>query len=611
LTPAGPLLFLKEVAKYFMDFLETDFHKRHTPKRAVRFRNADNLLTGLQLTKYPTFNAALWRLIRSGFSNGLNHVGKGEYRTSIPKNLLELVHLQVAKIPPERISGVITNISEELEKIAILHAKEYDQALSSAIEATASHLRAEIVRPLLETIEKPIQNLNLGDENNLYIIEEELVEVLVQLLSNKLSEVLGLLIAKQKIETADELSPLFELSEVQSKFKSFFEDLQVGDLFLELYEMERNRAILDKQEFYLYFCDVTFDRAKYPVFYIPFSVERGPDALNLTFDSQVYINKRALEYIVEQVNEAEGQAGSLQSAAERIIYLAQHQQDFLAVAGSILNEICHFFQLDKTVDLTLPTVQIARSQSVRLSNTCYIALFDKSDEALVNDYEEILQLLASGTDNPLAGAFNKLIEDFITKEPHSFNTDVEDEWDSGSASDKLVFKSPIPLNSEQRQILAALGKDGCKYLTVEGPPGTGKSHTITAIVCEAILKDRSVLVLSDKKEALDVVEDKITETLNQVRFDRKFQNPILRLGRTGNTYNQILSSASIENIKTHYRAVRKEFENIADQIAKHEASLKEDRRVPTSHPCLRPAEQIRALASNRLYHPTTVLRGQA
>src|ERR1017187_181095 len=97
-TRAHPLLFFKEVAKYFMDFLETDFHKRHTPKRAVRFRNADNLLTGLQLTKYSTFNSILWRSIRSGFSNGLNHIGKGEYRTSIPKNLLELVHLQVGKI---------------------------------------------------------------------------------------------------------------------------------------------------------------------------------------------------------------------------------------------------------------------------------------------------------------------------------------------------------------------------------------------------------------------------------------------------------------------------------------------------------------------------------
>jgi len=134
--------------------------------------------------------------------------------------------------------------------------------------------------------------------------------------------------------------------------------------------MERNRAILDKQEFYLYFCDVTFDKAKYPIFYVPLSVERAVDALNLTFDSQVYINKRALEYIVEQVNETEGRAGNLQTTAERIIYLAQHQQDLPAVLKTILNELCHFFQLDQTLDLTLPSIQIARSQTVRLSNTC-------------------------------------------------------------------------------------------------------------------------------------------------------------------------------------------------------------------------------------------------
>jgi SpoU rRNA methylase family enzyme len=43
------------------------------------------------------------------------------------------------------------------------------------------------------------------------------------------------------------------------------------------------------------------------------------------------------------------------------------------------------------------------------------------------------------------------------------------------------------------------------------------------------LNGKSVLVLSDKKEALDVVEDKITETLNKVRKDDDFLNPILRL----------------------------------------------------------------------------------
>ena len=36
-------------------------------------------------------------------------------------------------------------------------------------------------------------------------------------------------------------------------------------------------------------------------------------------------------------------------------------------------------------------------------------------------------------------------------------------------------------------------------------------------------------MLSDKKEALDVVEDKLSEVLNKTRTGDNFQNPILRL----------------------------------------------------------------------------------
>lgn len=68
---SNPLLFIKEVAKYFMDFLETDFHKRKTPKRALRFRNPDNLLIGISAAKYPQFNATVWKLINRAFGKGV------------------------------------------------------------------------------------------------------------------------------------------------------------------------------------------------------------------------------------------------------------------------------------------------------------------------------------------------------------------------------------------------------------------------------------------------------------------------------------------------------------------------------------------------------------
>ena len=122
----------------------------------------------------------------------------------------------------------------------------------------------------------------------------------------------------------------------------------------------------------------------------------------------------------------------------------------------------------------------------------------------------------------------------------------------------------------------ALNKSDCKYISVEGPPGTGKRHTITAIACDAVLKNQSILILSDKKEALDVVEDKITQTLNKVRLDKEFQNPILRLGKAGNTYTKILSTTSMDRIKDHYRAVRSDYKKLEEDINKSVEAAKKN-----------------------------------
>ena len=447
--------------------------------------------------------------------------------------------------------------------------------MNTSLAGASKIIREKLVIPLIQSIEKSLENLDMGDENSIYLMEEELSAILVKLLENKISEIIKKLIVEKHLDLSKEIKSVFGVTDVKNNILIFFEGFQVADIFTEIFEMDRNKNILDKQDFYLYFFDIAFNRAKYPIFYIPFSITKRDDQLILDFDSQVYINRKALEYIVQEYNQEKGKKGSLKIISERIIYLAQHPNDFRSIVSSILSEIVNFFELDSSFDIANPQLQTSKSHLIKVSNSYYISLFDKSDEALINDYEEILKLLSEG-DNKLADEFNKLIDDFIHKNPEPFNPVVEDEWDNLSISDKLVFASPIPLNSEQRQILSAIRKKGCKYITVEGPPGTGKSHTITAIACDAILRNHSVLVLSDKKEALDVVEDKITETMNKVRHDKNFQNPILRLGKTGSTYSQILSTASIENIKLHSRAVKKDYKDLEENIGKLSNTLKED-----------------------------------
>lgn len=572
----GNLSFLKDVTKYFMDFLETDFHKRKNPKRSVQLRNASNLLVGLNLNKYPTFSDLVWKAINHAFDKGnLNVIQKGVYRTNIPKNLLDLVELSCSKITDKQVKQLLRQISEEIEKSSTLYKKEYDQALTVSIESSSKIVQKNFVLPFISYLEKPLENLNLGDEDSVYLMEEELTSILVKSLENKISEIIKILLANNKCDVFKQLETVFDIKTVKTSIISFFEGFKVGDLFAEVYELERNQTILDKQEFYLYFCDITFNKTKYPIFYIPFSITKQNDVLGLEFDSQVYINKKALEYISQEYNQEKDKKGNLKSISERIIYLAQHQTDFKELIYEILTEITNFFELDNNIDLNNSELQIAKSLLVRISNSCYITLFDKSDESLVNDYEEILQLL-SIKDSVLANAFNKLIDDFIYKDPKSFSVDIQEQWDEQEVQDKLVFQSPIPLNEEQLQILSAIKQDDCKYIIVQGPPGTGKSHTITAVVFNAILRNQSVLVLSDKKEALDVVEDKITETMNKVRTDDNFQNPVLRLGKIGNAYAKILSPISIKAITNNFLAVKKNYTDLEQNIDKSQKSLKED-----------------------------------
>ncbi|MEI7741858.1 MAG: AAA domain-containing protein [bacterium] len=576
IDPKKGLDFIRDVAKYFMDFLETDFHKRKLPKRSIKFRNNDNLLIGINLQKYQSFNKLVFKLIDNDFKATTPiTIEKGVYKTSLPKNLLNLIKLQVGKISAASVKDTIEKIGNEIEKFGTLHIEEYDLALTKSIEAATAIIKEDLVSPFVSQVEKPLQNLELGDEDNIFLIEEELVGVLVKPIESKISEVLNLFIAKKKVDINKEIKSVFETSDVKATVSAFFNGLEVADLYAEFFEMERNRTILDKQEFYLYFGDISFNNNKYPIFYIPFAVTRVGEVFNVDFDSQIYINKRAVEFIVQEHNNLTGKKGNLKTVSDRIIYLGKENGNVIEFLQTVLSELVDFFELSGEVDFLANESKIAKGKSVRISNTCSINLADKSDEALVNDYEEILQQLGEDGGG-LAGVFQILIDDFIYKNPDPFNPQVEDEWDNTSSVERLVPSSPIPLNSEQLQILSAIRKEGCKYIIVEGPPGTGKSHTITAIIFDAILKNQSILVLSDKKEALDVVEDKITQTMNKVRFDKNFQNPILRLGKTGSTYGSILAKPAIENIKTHLRATKKDYDVIGSNIDKLSDSLKED-----------------------------------
>jgi len=63
------------------------------------------------------------------------------------------------------------------------------------------------------------------------------------------------------------------------------------------------------------------------------------------------------------------------------------------------------------------------------------------------------------------------------------------------------------LNSAQENILTAVDRED--ELVVQGPPGTGKSQVITGLIASAVLKGKTVIMVSEKKTALDVVYSRL------------------------------------------------------------------------------------------------------
>jgi hypothetical protein len=96
--------------------------------------------------------------------------------------------------------------------------------------------------------------------------------------------------------------------------------------------------------------------------------------------------------------------------------------------------------------------------------------------------------------------------------------DKGDKEESFSAEEYEVdnpsVASKVPLlitDADASQFSAIVDVMDDKNLALKGPPGTGKSQTITNIIAAALAKGRSVLFVAEKMAALDVVKKRLTD----------------------------------------------------------------------------------------------------
>lgn len=73
--------------------------------------------------------------------------------------------------------------------------------------------------------------------------------------------------------------------------------------------------------------------------------------------------------------------------------------------------------------------------------------------------------------------------------------------------DELVARLPTTADASQAQVIAEAVAG--RTLVVEGPPGTGKSQTITNLIVQAMVEGKRVLFVAEKQAALEVVSRRL------------------------------------------------------------------------------------------------------
>jgi very-short-patch-repair endonuclease len=128
-----------------------------------------------------------------------------------------------------------------------------------------------------------------------------------------------------------------------------------------------------------------------------------------------------------------------------------------------------------------------------------LGLFPQSSTALFADFEELIRRAEQGrTDQGIVDNLLEAPADRPEVTPASPDLD--------GVSDARL-NCVLPSDPSQDAILLKAAKADCTV--VRGPPGTGKSQVIVNLVSDALSRDERVLIVCQKRAALDVVYDRL------------------------------------------------------------------------------------------------------
>ena len=252
-------------------------------------------------------------------------------------------------------------------------------------------------------------------------------------------------------------------------------------------------------------------------------IESTPNLKTIKFTDEVYLNPVfMISYVVENKMPHQRFNFDLSEATDVIKVATKYLKDKLNLELDLtkINKLASFNSVSKQ---TYDNKYKLYPGEYKVLNNVIIGIFPISSRAIYYDLRNIIDI---DTINPLLKSFlSKHQKDAKIDEYFGQNDELE------TREDKIAYITENDIT--QKMIIR---DSASQNMVIQGPPGTGKSQTIVNAIASNVVKGKTILVVSEKKTAIDVIFNRLDKLSNFACIIRNIESDKLSF------YNHLLQT---------------------------------------------------------------------
>ena len=484
----------KQILNYFATFTETRFNFR----RLINYKWTNDELT-LDFSLFPDFQQKLLEKIKNGDVSP-ETIGQNEYSIIIPK---EQILFEVQKLISKELD------SSCLKKFICDEESNIDSEIKDdpkLFEQKKELAQAEALRLYNLTLHRQFESiLNALQEK---ITDQKKDELGVEYTPPSIFGIVNYV--NQHFEKIKRLINDFTnektyIEEIKNYFNENIKDIVIYDLF---YNLQKYIEFTQLGTLFIFFHNIEKEPESFPLYFIETDIKNDTSKITLSFPRKlILLNTPAINYFKFDNVLTTPRASSPSSAKSHLG----------SIETFIQNQ--YNFQTPFTLEPAFNTITHTKPDYPQIKSRIGLQIVKNEGKKLL-DYSELMTNLELGENSKFTEFIDQYIKGTVPNHQEEVDKVFKDNYPIQSPK-RYVSDSPIPLNNSQKRIILALANEKNNIIVVDGPPGTGKSHTIAALTYWANENKKTVMVTSHKKEALDVIDRMLTDKFKDLHPQAK------------------------------------------------------------------------------------------